>query len=77
MSEYTESENYDYLVSPVTYVSLTKIADGTEFLFDDSANPVKLVLYVKVYDASKEYKVMTYDLDTDAFTIDESITISA
>jgi hypothetical protein len=77
MSEYTESENYDYLVSPVTYVSLTQKSDGTEFLFDDEVHPVKLVLYAKVYDASKEYKVMTYDLDTDAFTIDESITKSA
>jgi hypothetical protein len=77
MSEYTESENYDYLVSPVTYVSLTKKTDGSEYLFNDVANPVKLVLYVNVNDASKQYRVMTYDLDTDAFTIDESITKSA
>jgi hypothetical protein len=77
MSEYTESENYDYLVSPVTYVSLTQKSDGTEFLFDDKVHPVKLVLYVNVNDASKQYRVMTYDLDTDAFTIDESISISA
>lgn len=75
MSEYSESDGYDYLVSPVTYVSFVKQSDGTEVEFDDSANPVKLVLYIKTYDASKTYKPMKYDTDTDTLAIDDTLTI--